>query len=130
MPTRVTSGSNTAITDKTAARGLEFYSTHPMSLNLSRIEDAELAGTDDPSFKGYLHECMKDFELTSTGAAASQSARFPKSTSSGEIASSPLKSTKNVIELRANYSARRKPSVKEPKASSIQVLSRSSPSKR
>ena len=50
MPTRVTSGSNTIIRDSNAARGLEIYSTHPMSLNLSRIEDPELAGTDDPSF--------------------------------------------------------------------------------
>lgn len=73
---------------------------------------------------------MKDFGLTSTGAATSQSARFPRTTSSGEITSSPLKPTKNAIEFRANYGARRKPSVKEPKAPAIQVLSQSSPSKR
>lgn len=130
MPTRVTTGSNTAMRDNTTARGLEFYSTHPMSLNFSDIEDAGLGGTDDPSFKGYLHGCMKDFGLTSTGAAASQSTRFPKSASSGEIASSPLNSTKRGIEFRQNYGARRKPSVKEPKAPAIHVIPQSSPSKR
>lgn len=59
MPTRVTSGSDMAVRDKTGARGLEFYTTQAMSLNLSCIEDAALAGMDDPRLKGYLHECME-----------------------------------------------------------------------
>lgn len=75
-------------------------------------------------------ECMKDCGLTSTGAAASQSARFSKTTSSGEVTSSPQKSTKNAIEFRASYGARRKPSIKESKAPAIQVHSQSSPKKR
>ena len=63
MPTRVTSGSNTAVRDNTAARGLEFYPTQATSFNLSGIEDFGLAGMDDPRFKGYLHKCMKDLDL-------------------------------------------------------------------
>lgn len=130
MPTRVTSGSNTAARDNTATRGLEFYTTQAMSFNLSGIEDVGLAGMDDPRFKGYLHECMKYSGLTNIIAEASPSTRFPKGTSGGEIAPVSLHSTKRAAEFRANYGARRKLSVKESKAPTTQAFSQSSPSKR
>lgn len=58
MPTRVTSGPDTALRDLKGARGLEFNTTQAMSLNPSCIEDIASAGMDDPRLKGYLQESM------------------------------------------------------------------------
>lgn len=130
MPIRVSSGSNAAVRDNTAPRGLEFYTTQAMSLNPSGVEELGLAGMDHSRFKGYPHDCLKIFKLTINIPEASPSARFPKSPLGGESAPVPLNSTKRAVEFRANYGARRKLSVKESKAPTIPVFSQSSPSKR
>lgn len=132
-PSSVKSGKNMVYRDLHGNFSGEFYTTNSRGVNSSHIEDNTSGGMHNSYSEGYLHECMRDRQLTKSTVENSPSRKLPRSASDGEVALFrpdfiPL--TKTSVEPRANSRSRRRRSIREPKASGSSSASQISTSKR